>query len=63
MASLHRVMWVQGMTIWTLAATYLASSGYTDVPTFVNAIRQSNAPIIDWQNVPVNTVIILPYMH
>jgi|GEM_PF-5926785 len=61
MASLRAYTWQAFDTIWHIAGRYMQSAGYTDVPTFVRAIQITNNTILDWRNLAVGTVIIIPY--
>jgi hypothetical protein len=49
-----------------VAARYMQQAGYTDISTFVAAIRQANlgqgtANVLDWQGLAAQTVITIPH--
>jgi hypothetical protein len=60
MANRNYYPWKATDTLWTVAARFLASTGYTNPVTLAEAIRGANATVLDWAHVPAGTMIYLP---
>jgi len=61
MSSVQTYAWQALDSIWFVAARFLNDAGYSDISSFVDALRAANPLVIDWAAVPSATLIVIPF--